>query len=126
MAPRVLVTGDVLNVATGLQATVDELADAIGEALGRPVEKEFLPTRTGDVAGLVGGHLRRRHDARLRAVGRARRRAAADGRRAALAALTAPSDEHEHVREERAVQADQPPADERQLGRPDRRELGPD
>jgi UDP-glucose 4-epimerase len=28
---------------------VTELADAIGEALGRPVEKEFLPTRTADV-----------------------------------------------------------------------------
>jgi UDP-glucose 4-epimerase len=41
--------GSVLNVATGRQATVDELADAIGEALGRPVEKEYLPTRTGDV-----------------------------------------------------------------------------
>ena len=31
------------------RATVDELADAIGAALCRPVEKEFLPTRTGDV-----------------------------------------------------------------------------
>ena len=41
--------GTVLNVATGRQATVTELADAIGEALGRPVEKEFLPTRTADV-----------------------------------------------------------------------------
>jgi nucleoside-diphosphate-sugar epimerase len=41
--------GAVLNVATGRQATVNELADAIGEALGRPVEKEYLPVRTGDV-----------------------------------------------------------------------------
>jgi UDP-glucose 4-epimerase len=41
--------GRVLNVATGRRATVDELADAIGEALGRPVEKEYLPSRTGDV-----------------------------------------------------------------------------
>jgi UDP-glucose 4-epimerase len=41
--------GPVLNVATGRQATVTELADTIGEALGRPVEKEFLPTRTADV-----------------------------------------------------------------------------
>ena len=41
--------GTVLNVATGRQASVSELADAIGDALGRPVEKEFLPTRTGDV-----------------------------------------------------------------------------
>ena len=41
--------GTVLNVATGRQASVTELADAIGQALGLPVEKEFLPTRTGDV-----------------------------------------------------------------------------
>jgi nucleoside-diphosphate-sugar epimerase len=41
--------GTVLNIATGRRASVSELADAIGDALGRPVEKEFLPTRTGDV-----------------------------------------------------------------------------
>ena len=41
--------GHVLNVAMGRQATVNELADAIGEALGRPVEKEYVPSRTGDV-----------------------------------------------------------------------------
>ncbi|MGH3072896.1 MAG: SDR family oxidoreductase [Gaiellaceae bacterium] len=41
--------GLVLNVATGRQLSVNELADAIGEALGKPVEKEYLPTRTGDV-----------------------------------------------------------------------------
>ena len=41
--------GSVLNVATGRQASVNELADAIGAALGKPVEKEFLPLRTGDV-----------------------------------------------------------------------------
>jgi UDP-glucose 4-epimerase len=43
------VNGSVLNVATGRQATVDELADAIGEILDLPVEKEYLPTRAGDV-----------------------------------------------------------------------------
>jgi UDP-glucose 4-epimerase len=43
------VEGRVLNVATGRQATVDELAEAIGAALGKPVEKEYLPSRTGDV-----------------------------------------------------------------------------
>jgi UDP-glucose 4-epimerase len=43
------VGGTVLNVATGRQATVTELADTIGAVLGRPVEKEYLPTRTGDV-----------------------------------------------------------------------------
>ncbi len=39
----------MLNVATGRQATVNELAEAIGAVLGKPVEKEHLPTRTGDV-----------------------------------------------------------------------------
>jgi nucleoside-diphosphate-sugar epimerase len=43
------INGTVLNVATGRQATVNELADAIGEILGLPVEKEYLPTRAGDV-----------------------------------------------------------------------------
>ena len=41
--------GTVLNVATGRQASVNELADAIGAVLGKQVEKDYLPTRTGDV-----------------------------------------------------------------------------
>jgi UDP-glucose 4-epimerase len=41
--------GTVLNVATGRQASVNELADAIGAVLGKPVEKDYLPVRTGDV-----------------------------------------------------------------------------
>jgi UDP-N-acetylglucosamine/UDP-N-acetyl-alpha-D-glucosaminouronate 4-epimerase len=41
--------GTVLNVATGRQASVNELADAIGATLGLPVSKEYLPLRTGDV-----------------------------------------------------------------------------
>ena len=41
--------GTVLNIATGRQASVNELADAIGAMLGKPVEKEYLPVRTGDV-----------------------------------------------------------------------------
>ena len=41
--------GPVLNVATGRQASVNELADAIGAVLGKPVEKEYQPLRTGDV-----------------------------------------------------------------------------
>ena len=43
------VEGKVINIATGRQATVNELADTIGEVLGKPVEKEYLPTRAGDV-----------------------------------------------------------------------------
>jgi len=39
----------VLNVATGRQASVNELADAIGAVLGKPVERNYLPLRTGDV-----------------------------------------------------------------------------
>lgn len=42
-------SGTVLNVATGRQASVNELADAIGAAIGKPVEKQYLPVRTGDV-----------------------------------------------------------------------------
>ena len=43
------VNGAVLNVATGRKTTVNELADAIGEILRLPVEKEYLQTRAGDV-----------------------------------------------------------------------------
>jgi UDP-glucose 4-epimerase len=43
------VSGAVLNVATGRQLSVNELADAIGEVLGLPVEKEYLALRAGDV-----------------------------------------------------------------------------
>jgi UDP-glucose 4-epimerase len=43
------VSGAVLNVATGRQMSVNDLADAVGDVLGLPVEKEFLPQRAGDV-----------------------------------------------------------------------------
>jgi nucleoside-diphosphate-sugar epimerase len=39
----------VINVATGEPRSVNALADTIGEVLGKPVEKEYLPPRTGDV-----------------------------------------------------------------------------
>jgi UDP-glucose 4-epimerase len=42
-------SGRVLNVATGRSTSVNELADLIGEAVGRPARKEYLPTRAGDV-----------------------------------------------------------------------------
>jgi UDP-glucose 4-epimerase len=48
-ADREGAVGTVLNIATGRQASVNELADAIGTALGKPVEKQYLPVRTGDV-----------------------------------------------------------------------------
>jgi UDP-glucose 4-epimerase len=43
------VSGAVLNVASGRSFTVNELAGAIGELLGKPVEKAYSPPRTGDV-----------------------------------------------------------------------------
>jgi len=42
-------SGQVLNIATGEPRSVNELADTIGDVLGKPVEKEYLPERTGDV-----------------------------------------------------------------------------
>ena len=43
------VSGTVLNIANGSQSTVNELADTIGAIVGKPVEKEYLPPRPGDV-----------------------------------------------------------------------------
>ena len=42
-------SGHVINVATGQPRSVNALADTIGDVLGKPVEKEYLPPRTGDV-----------------------------------------------------------------------------
>jgi UDP-glucose 4-epimerase len=41
--------GEILNVATGTSITVNALADAIGELVGRPVEKRYEPAREADV-----------------------------------------------------------------------------
>jgi UDP-glucose 4-epimerase len=43
------VSGRVLNIAAGGSHTVNELVEAIGRILDRPVEKRFLPPRAGDV-----------------------------------------------------------------------------
>jgi nucleoside-diphosphate-sugar epimerase len=43
------VSGLILNVAAGAPASVNELADAIGRTLDRPVDKRFEPPRPGDV-----------------------------------------------------------------------------
>jgi UDP-N-acetylglucosamine/UDP-N-acetyl-alpha-D-glucosaminouronate 4-epimerase len=48
-ADAVEASGAVLNIATGEQTSVNELADVVGEILGRPVDKRFLPPRAGDV-----------------------------------------------------------------------------
>jgi UDP-N-acetylglucosamine/UDP-N-acetyl-alpha-D-glucosaminouronate 4-epimerase len=42
-------TGRVFNVAAGTPASVNELADAIGRVLGKPVERRTQPPRPGDV-----------------------------------------------------------------------------
>jgi UDP-glucose 4-epimerase len=42
-------SGRVLNVATGRSTSVNELAALIGETVGMPARKEYLPTRAGDV-----------------------------------------------------------------------------
>jgi len=41
--------GAVLNIATGRATTVEELADLVGNALGKPAAKEYLPPRPGEV-----------------------------------------------------------------------------
>ena len=43
------ISGAVVNVATGRATSVNDLADAIGGVLGRPVERRHLPVRAGDV-----------------------------------------------------------------------------
>jgi UDP-glucose 4-epimerase len=40
----------VLNVATGVGCTVNRLAELVGAALGRSVERVHEPARVGDVA----------------------------------------------------------------------------
>jgi UDP-glucose 4-epimerase len=43
------VSGKVLNVATGRATTVNELAETIGALLGRSVDRDEQPERSGDV-----------------------------------------------------------------------------
>jgi UDP-glucose 4-epimerase len=43
------VSGKVLNIATGRATTVNDLAETIGTLLGRSVEHDDQPERTGDV-----------------------------------------------------------------------------
>ena len=72
-------SGRVFNVAAGAPASVNRVADLIGEILGRPVEKVFAPPRPGRHPRLVGRPDRGTGGARLRAVG-LRSRRACDGR----------------------------------------------
>jgi UDP-glucose 4-epimerase len=43
------VNGRIFNVASSRTASINQLADAIGAILGRPVEKRFAPPRAGDI-----------------------------------------------------------------------------
>ena len=42
-------SGRIFNVAAGTPASVNQLAEAVGRILDRPVEKRFEPPRAGDV-----------------------------------------------------------------------------
>jgi nucleoside-diphosphate-sugar epimerase len=42
-------SGEIFNIAAGSPASVNQLADTIGAILGKPVEKEHLPPRAGDI-----------------------------------------------------------------------------
>jgi UDP-glucose 4-epimerase len=41
--------GRIFNVSAGAPATVNEVATTSGAILGKPVEREFAPTRAGDI-----------------------------------------------------------------------------
>jgi UDP-glucose 4-epimerase len=42
-------SGEIFNVAAGSPASVNRIADTIGEILGKPVERRHLPSRAGDI-----------------------------------------------------------------------------
>lgn len=48
-APEDIVAGELFQVGTGRETTINELAMAIGRAVGRPLEIHHEPARAGDV-----------------------------------------------------------------------------
>ncbi len=48
-APEDVVAGELFQVGTGRETTINELAAAIGNAVGRPLEVRHEPARAGDV-----------------------------------------------------------------------------
>jgi UDP-glucose 4-epimerase len=42
-------SGEIFNVAAGSPVSVNGIADTIGEVLGKPVEKRYLPARAADI-----------------------------------------------------------------------------
>src|SRR5207245_10831785 len=43
------VSGEIFNVAAGSPASVNLIADTIGDILGKPIERRQLPPRAGDI-----------------------------------------------------------------------------
>jgi nucleoside-diphosphate-sugar epimerase len=41
--------GEIFNVGAGSPVSVNRMADTIGEILGKPVEKRYLPPRAADI-----------------------------------------------------------------------------
>ena len=70
---------EVINLGTGQGTTVFELADAVGEATGQPLEIRTAPPRDGDVAGCAT-----RTDKAARLLGWRAERSVADGVRDSL------------------------------------------
>ncbi|OHF36925.1 UDP-glucose 4-epimerase GalE [Corynebacterium sp. HMSC074A01] len=70
---------EVINLGTGQGTTVFELADAVGEATGTPLEVRTAPPRDGDVAGCAT-----RTDKAARLLGWRAERSVADGVRDSL------------------------------------------
>jgi nucleoside-diphosphate-sugar epimerase len=52
--------GQIFNVSAGHPATVNEVADAIGSIVGRPVVREHAPPRPGDIRASWADHARAR------------------------------------------------------------------
>ena len=49
------IAGEVVNVATGIDISIDEIADLVLDAVGNPhATKEFLPERPGQVDRHIG------------------------------------------------------------------------
>lgn len=71
---------EVINLGTGQGTTVFELADAVGEATGQPLEIRTAPPRDGDVAGCAT-----HTDKAARLLGWRAERSVADGVRDSLA-----------------------------------------
>jgi nucleoside-diphosphate-sugar epimerase len=42
-------SGEIFNIAAGSPVSVNRMADTIGEILGKPVEKRYLPPRAADI-----------------------------------------------------------------------------